>query len=119
MAIKCLSLWPLAHVLHEGQEALSPLHANGNAPSSVILVLLMILVRASLNHLSPTRVSACQTCATCFARTYRSCDRLEAAMMTNLANHNPTGIGFDFGIVFWVCLAQHKNAAEYLHLNFA
>ena len=46
------------HVINEVGKTLAPSIANGNAATSVILKLSTVLIRASLNHFSPTVMGA-------------------------------------------------------------
>lgn len=50
------SVWSFLHVTEERPEVLAPAFENCNATSSIVLVLIVILVPASLDHIPPTGV---------------------------------------------------------------
>jgi hypothetical protein len=56
VAVYCHSMWSFPHVTKEHPKVLAPAFANCNAASSVVVVLIVIFVCASLDHLPPTVV---------------------------------------------------------------
>jgi hypothetical protein len=56
VAVYCHSVWSFPHVTKERPKTLTPAFANCDAASSVVLVLIVIFVGASLDHIPPTVV---------------------------------------------------------------
>jgi hypothetical protein len=56
VAVYCHSIWSFPHVTKERPKTLAPAFANCDAASSVALVLIVIFVGASLDHIPPTGV---------------------------------------------------------------
>lgn len=88
-SIKSLSFRPWPHILREAQETPAPSLANLNSPAAVVVVFVMILVRASLNHLSPTCIRPFQTLTACGPRSELLGRRLKATPTTYFANDDP------------------------------
>lgn len=51
--VQRLALGPDAHIADECQKALPPLVAYADSPTAIILVLLVVRIRASLDHVAP------------------------------------------------------------------
>lgn len=119
LAVQRFTFWSSPHVLHEIQKALAPSVADTNASTSVIVVLEVILVRASLYHL--TKASACwnqtDTCLGAGPYLLRLSD--EATMMTFPADNHPFRRRRHSALVIRVGLAQHKQRSDCFHLEFS
>jgi len=113
VAVYCHFIWSFPHVTKEFPKTLAPVFANGNTSSSVVAVLIVILVGASLDHIPPTVVrlfvAIASQCLTITQFSLRVISDAAAQYATRETNGFPG---------FWVFhFSPYEHSAPNLHLD--